>query len=91
MNRSLAAGHKIITDRPGKRQVGEVVAMEMSDFPFADTKFASAEAVRSRRHTRPVQELMFNGVTDFIGRCHGLSVCLIAWAGVRTFGRARTN
>jgi hypothetical protein len=63
----------------------------MSDFPFADTKFAPAEAVRSRCHTRPAQEFMFNSVADFIGRCHGLSVCLIAWAGVRTFGRARTN
>jgi hypothetical protein len=27
--------------------------------------------VRSRRHPRPTQEFLFNGFTDFSGRCHG--------------------
>jgi hypothetical protein len=91
MRRSLAAGYKFITDCSRKRQVGDAVTMEMPDFPFADAKFASTEAMRTRRHARPAQEFILNDFTDVIGRCHGLSVWLMDWAGVRTIRRARAN
>lgn len=74
MQRDFTAGYKFIADFPRKRQVGNTITVKMADFPFADPKFTSAEAVRSGRHPRPTQEFQFNGFTDFIGRCHGLNV-----------------
>jgi hypothetical protein len=47
--------------------------------------------MRTRRHARPAQEFILNDFTDVIGRCHGLSVWLMDWAGVRTIRRARAN
>ena len=70
MRRNLAGGNQFVANRTGKRQVGDVAAVEVADLAIADSKFASAESVRSGRHARPAQEFALDGLTDLNIRFH---------------------
>jgi hypothetical protein len=53
------------TDRPRKRKIGDVTAMEVADFNFADAKSAAAETMPARNHVWPIQQFAFDRFTDF--------------------------
>jgi len=71
VRRDFAAGDELIAHRAREREISHTATVKVADFPFADAKFATAEAMLSNGNVRPTQQLTFDCLADFNGRFHG--------------------
>src|SRR3989475_9647424 len=70
VRRDFAAGNEFIAHRAREREISHTATVNVADFPFADAKFATAEAMLSNGNVRPTQQLTFDCLADFNGRFH---------------------
>src|SRR5437016_8040135 len=71
VRRDFAAGNELIAHRAREQEISHSATVKVADFPFADAKFASAEAMLSNGYVRPTQQFALNCLADFNGRFHG--------------------
>jgi hypothetical protein len=70
MGRDDAAGDQLIANRTREREISDVTSVEVTDFQFADAKFASAEAMLTGSHARPTQQFALDCFADLQPRVH---------------------
>src|SRR6266550_8254135 len=64
VRRDFAAGNEFIAHRAREREISHTATVKVADFPFADSKFATAEAMLSNGNVRPTQQLTFDCLAD---------------------------
>jgi hypothetical protein len=64
VRRDFAAGNEFIAHRAREREISHIATVKVADFPFADAKFATAEAMLSNGNVRPTQQLTFDCLAD---------------------------
>ena len=74
MRLGVTSSDKVIPHLSWKGNIHEMVAMDVAQLTFAQTKFRPAKAMRVRRHPWPTQNGFMNLLSRAMG-CH--TVCVL--------------